>query len=173
MEIRVWLSNQRKAGAQSADLEVSTAPNGRMRVYARSSQMANIGIDDGENWRYARLCHFGEGFGCELCESPTMHVISQKALRTFWDLHPDAEEPLMRWYRLAGQSEWKRFADVREDMGGGVDQVGKFTVFNVGGNKYRLIVAIHFDRERLYVRHVLTHSEYDKGKWKQDRRDKG
>jgi mRNA interferase HigB len=46
--------------------------------------------------------------------------------------------------------------------------VGEFVVFNIGGNKYRLIAAVHFNRRKVYVRHVLTHAEYDKGKWKED-----
>jgi mRNA interferase HigB len=47
------------------------------------------------------------------------------------------------------------------------DQVGKFTVFNIGGNKVRLIAAVHYNRNKVYIRHVLTHHEYDAGKWKQ------
>jgi mRNA interferase HigB len=47
------------------------------------------------------------------------------------------------------------------------DQVGKLTVFNIGGNKYRLIAAILFNRGKVYVRHLLTHAEYDQGKWKE------
>ena len=48
------------------------------------------------------------------------------------------------------------------------DQVGKFTVFNIGGNKYRLIAVIHYNRGKVFVRHVLTHAEYDEGNWKED-----
>ena len=48
------------------------------------------------------------------------------------------------------------------------DQVGKFTVFNIGGNKCRLIVVIHFNRGKIYVRSVLTHQDYDRNKWKED-----
>jgi mRNA interferase HigB len=47
------------------------------------------------------------------------------------------------------------------------NQVDKFTVFNIGGNKVRLIAAIHYNCQRVYIRHVLTHSEYDKNKWKE------
>ncbi len=46
------------------------------------------------------------------------------------------------------------------------DQVGRFTVFNIAGNKYRMIVVIHFNRGLVFVRHILTHGEYDRGAWK-------
>jgi mRNA interferase HigB len=96
-----------------------------------------------------------------------MHVISPKKLREFWALHPDAESPLRSWLAVAEESEWEKFADVRE-IYPSVDQVGRFTVFNIGGNKFRLIVVVHFNRGKLYVRHVLTHQDYDKGAWKKE-----
>jgi len=58
------------------------------------------------------------------------------------------------------------FAQLREIFPQ-ADQVGKFTVFNIGGNKVRLIAAMHYNRNRLYIRHVLTHPEYDSGEWKE------
>lgn len=96
-----------------------------------------------------------------------MHVISRKRLREFWADRADAEPSLKAWFRVAKLADWTSFADVRATYRT-ADQVGKFTVFNVGGNKYRLIAAIHFDRGKLDVRHVLTHAEYDVGKWKDD-----
>ncbi|HEV3263201.1 MAG TPA: type II toxin-antitoxin system HigB family toxin [Gemmataceae bacterium] len=95
-----------------------------------------------------------------------MHVIAKKRLREFWALHPDAEAPLRAWHQAARQEEWRNFADVRERFPH-ADRVGKLTVFNVGGNKYRLIAAIHYNRGKVYVRHVLTHAEYDRGDWKE------
>jgi mRNA interferase HigB len=95
-----------------------------------------------------------------------MHVISKKKLREFWDKHPNARSPLEAWYQLAERAEWKDFAQVREVFGS-ADMVGRFTVFNIGGNKFRLIAVIHFDRGKLFIRHVLTHAEYDEGKWKE------
>jgi mRNA interferase HigB len=94
-----------------------------------------------------------------------MHVISLKKLRTFWEGHPDAESALRSWHRQVEQASWGSFADVRATYRS-ADQVGKFTVFNIGGNKYRLIAAIHYNRGKVYVRHVLTHAEYDAGAWK-------
>lgn len=96
-----------------------------------------------------------------------MHVISERKLREFWDIHPDAETPLSAWHREAEHAEWSKFADVRERYPS-ASQVGKFTVFNIGGNKFRLIVVVHFNRGKLYVRHVLTHEEYSRGKWRDD-----
>ena len=95
-----------------------------------------------------------------------MHVISKKKLREFWEEHPRAKSPLEAWYQVAKHSEWETFADVRETFNT-VDQVGRFTVFDIGGNRFRLIAAIHFNRGKLFVRHVLTHTEYDEGKWKE------
>ena len=94
-----------------------------------------------------------------------MHVISKKMLRDFWAIHPDSEIPLRAWHREAEHSDWGKFADVRRSYPH-ADQVGHLTVFNVGGNKYRLIAAIHYNRQKVHVRHVLTHENYAKGTWK-------
>jgi len=94
-----------------------------------------------------------------------MHVISKKKLREFWEQWPKAETPLRAWYRVAEHATWETFAHVRETYSD-ADQVGRCTVFNIGGNKFRLVVIIHFGVGRVYIRHVMTHGEYDKGKWK-------
>ena len=94
-------------------------------------------------------------------------IISKKKLREFWEQHLKAQSPLEAWYQVACNAEWDSFADVRKTFNT-ADQVGKFTVFNIGGNKYRLIAVIHFNRGILYVRHMLTHSEYDEEKWKNE-----
>ncbi len=96
-----------------------------------------------------------------------MHVISQKKLREFWTKWPEAENPLRAWYRVAERATWECFADVRA-VYPHADQVGRCTVFNIGANKFRLVVVIHFDRGRVYIRHVLTHKQYDRGVWKGD-----
>jgi mRNA interferase HigB len=95
-----------------------------------------------------------------------MHVISRKALRTFWQRHPDSEQSLHRWHKLMTTTDYGSFAEIRETFPS-ADMIDSLTVFNIGGNKYRLIVSIHFNRNKVYVRHVLTHAEYDQGKWKQ------
>jgi mRNA interferase HigB len=94
-----------------------------------------------------------------------MHVISKKKLREFWQLHPKAKPPLEAWYQIAKHAEWETFTAVRQVFNS-ADRVERFVVFDIGGNKYRLIAVIHFDRGKIYVRHVLTHAAYIKGKWK-------
>ncbi|HMC66075.1 MAG TPA: type II toxin-antitoxin system HigB family toxin [Gemmataceae bacterium] len=96
-----------------------------------------------------------------------MHVISRKRLRQFWELHPAAEEPLRAWHQAARREIWQNFAEVRVRFPH-ADRVGRFTVFNIGGNKYRLVTVIHHNRGKVFVRQVLTHKEYDLGKWKDD-----
>jgi mRNA interferase HigB len=94
-----------------------------------------------------------------------MHVISRKALRQFWEQHPESRLALARWFKIVQRADFKSFSDLRTTLPS-ADKVGPWIVFNIGGNKYRLITAIHFNRGKLYIRHVLTHGEYDKGSWK-------
>jgi mRNA interferase HigB len=94
-----------------------------------------------------------------------MHIISRRRLREFSQDHPDAKEALDHWYNAARKARWRNFSDLRATFGS-ADQVGKFVVFDVGGNKYRLIVHIYYNDAVMLIRHVLTHREYDKGHWK-------
>lgn len=94
-----------------------------------------------------------------------MHVISKKVLRQFWEKYPDGQIPLMRWFKIMSTQSFSNFASLRSVFPS-ADQVGDLTIFNIGGNKYRLIASVHFNRDKIYVRHVLTHLEYDKGGWK-------
>lgn len=94
-----------------------------------------------------------------------MHVISKKALKEFWSRHPDSERPLEAWFRVIRRSSYKTWNELRETFPT-ADKVGDKIVFNIGGNKYRLITVIHFNREKVFVRDVLTHKEYDEGRWK-------
>jgi len=94
-----------------------------------------------------------------------MHVISRKALQQFWAQHPDSETPLVRWFKIMQQTDFQNFSELRTAFPA-ADKVGDWTVFNIGGNKYRLITSIHFNRGKVYIRHVLTHQEYDKEGWK-------
>ncbi len=94
-----------------------------------------------------------------------MWIISAKPIRVFWVKHPKAVEPFQRWIKITERQNWKNFADQRQTFPD-ADQVGELTVFNVGGNKYRLIGAVHFNRGRIYVQAVPTHLEYNKRNWK-------
>ncbi len=94
-----------------------------------------------------------------------MRVISRRALREFSLLHPDAAAPLNRWAATVEASTWNHPADVRHVFRS-VDFVGDLTVFDIGGNKYRLIAFVHYRKQTLFIKHVLTHQEYDKGAWK-------
>jgi mRNA interferase HigB len=98
-----------------------------------------------------------------------VHVVSQKALREFARIHADAASPLRAWFKLARHERFRNLAELKRTFAS-VDTVpvnGRdFYVFNIGGNKYRLIAAIHFNTQRLFVRHILTHSEYDTERWK-------
>ena len=78
---------------------------------------------------------------------------------------PDSKQPLTRWFKTLGKQDFKHFAELRSVVLS-ADRVGDFTAFNIGGNKYRLIASIHFNHRKVLVRHILTHSEYDKGRWK-------
>ncbi len=96
-----------------------------------------------------------------------MHIIARRALIDFWSLHKDAENPLKTCYSVCKKSDFQNFSELRRALTG-IDKVGKFTVFDIGGNKYRLIAVIHFNRRKIYIRHVLTHEEYDRGHWKRE-----
>lgn len=95
-----------------------------------------------------------------------MHIITRKRLNEFADLHPHSRSALSHWYRTIKRARIENFAELRRFFAN-ADQVGKLTVFNVGGNNIRLIAAIHYNRQKVYVRAVLTHEEYDLGKWKE------
>ncbi|MGH8551031.1 MAG: type II toxin-antitoxin system HigB family toxin [Methylococcales bacterium] len=84
----------------------------------------------------------------------------------FTDKYPETRSALAYWYKMIKRHNFGSFADLRRHFPS-ADQVGKLTVFNLGGNKVRLIAAIHYNRHKLYIRAVLTHTEYDQGKWKE------
>lgn len=94
-----------------------------------------------------------------------MHIISRKTLRAFVQHYPDSETALDSWFHLIRTNQFESFSALRQVFPS-ADKVGNLIVFNIGGNKYRLITSIHFNRQKVYVRHILTHSEYDRGQWK-------
>ena len=96
-----------------------------------------------------------------------MHIITRSRLRHFGKEYPDSESSLKLWYTRTKRAARKNLTDVRRTYPH-ADQVGRLTVFNIGGNKYRLIVRIEYARQEVYIRHILTHAEYDKERWKHD-----
>jgi len=94
-----------------------------------------------------------------------VRVISRKALREFSDAHQDAETPLDDWYRITRRSQWTSLIDVRKTYPY-ADSAGKFTIFNIGGNKYRLATYINYRTGKVYVRYVMTHEEHSRKDWK-------
>ena len=92
-------------------------------------------------------------------------MISKKTLREFWEKHADAETPLSAWHSVVSKATWANFAEVRQAFNSADVIRDNLTVFNIGGNKYRLIVDIDYGYQKIYVWHVLTHAEYDKGDW--------
>lgn len=96
-----------------------------------------------------------------------MHIFSRKALIEFGQKHADACVPLDDWYRVAKSAKWKHLEEVRK-IYAKAEAVGNFTVFNIRSNTYRLIVQIDYESQDIYIKYVLTHSEYDKGDWKND-----
>ena len=93
-----------------------------------------------------------------------MHVISRKRLLEAATRHGALGSPLDAWYRCAKKAEWRSLEDVRKIFPS-ADGVGKYTVFNIKGNTFRLIAEINFRTGRIYIRHVLTHAEYDDQGW--------
>jgi mRNA interferase HigB len=96
-----------------------------------------------------------------------MHVISYKRLRIFCESHADSCDSLDNWFKLASRAKWQNLVEVQAILPT-AEAVSDFTVFNIRGNRYRLIVAIDYDRQLIYVKYVLTHAEYDKETWKND-----
>jgi mRNA interferase HigB len=96
-----------------------------------------------------------------------MRVISFRKLREFYEAHPSSKSSLEAWYAAVENADWRNFADVRRTTSS-ADVYGQCTIFNIGGNKYRLIAWVNYKTHTVYVRNVLTHSDYDKGKWKND-----
>ena len=99
-----------------------------------------------------------------------MHVIAKPILVEFWTEHPDARQPLGAWYRTMKAEFYVDFNELRATFAS-ADYVDGLTVFNIGGNKYRLIASIHYNRRKVYIRSVLTHEEYDREGWKRKRKN--
>ncbi len=95
-----------------------------------------------------------------------MRIIKRGALVSFWELHPDAKPSLESWYAVVRRAFWRTPADLKA-VYANADFVGRRTVFNIAGNKYRLIARVNYRSQRVFVLFILTHADYDRGSWKQ------
>jgi mRNA interferase HigB len=92
-----------------------------------------------------------------------MQIIARRTLRQFWDRHPPSEGPLKAWFAVTSRAAWRSPSDVKRQFGTTVDFVGDSRViFDVGGNKYRLIVHVSYEFGRVLVKFIGTHAEYDR-----------
>lgn len=94
-----------------------------------------------------------------------MHIVSHARIVAAQVRFADCASALDFWYRAMKRGRFATFAELRTTFGS-VDKVGPLFVFNVGGNKLRLVAAVHFNTGKVFVRHVLSHAEYDRGAWK-------
>lgn len=93
-----------------------------------------------------------------------MHVITKKRILDAKEKHPDCASALAGWLKVVEKNNFIHFAALKKTFKS-IDKVDALYVFNIGGNKLRLIASIHFNRQKLYIRHILTHKEYDENKW--------
>jgi mRNA interferase HigB len=94
-----------------------------------------------------------------------MRIIKRGALVQFWERHPDAKASLESWYGVVRGATWQTPVEMKQ-IYPNADLVGRRTIFNIAGNKYRLIARVNYQTQRVFVLHILTHAEYDKGGWK-------
>jgi mRNA interferase HigB len=91
-----------------------------------------------------------------------MRVIARRTLREYWERYPSAEQPLKAWFREAAASDWPNPEAVKRRYRHASILKGNRVVFNIGGNKYRLVVQINYDFRNIYIRFVGSHEAYDK-----------
>lgn len=92
-----------------------------------------------------------------------MQVIARRTLKLFWERHRQAEGPLKVWHAVASKAQWAGPADVKRQFGSSVDFVaGNRVIFDIGGNKYRLVAHVSYKFGRLLVKFIGTHAEYDR-----------
>jgi mRNA interferase HigB len=96
-----------------------------------------------------------------------MHVISYRRLREYAKTHSDCQAALDNWYKVTQKADWSNLIEI-QSVFPSAEAVGNFTVFNIKGNKYRLIVSIDYERQLIYIKYIFTHAEYDRESWKND-----
>lgn len=90
-----------------------------------------------------------------------MRVIARGTLRDFWQRYPDAEWALEAWFHEVEHAQWRSSADVKAAYGSASIVTGERVVFNICGNKYRLVVHINYAFQKVFIRFIGTHKEYD------------
>lgn len=96
-----------------------------------------------------------------------MRIISEKRIREFYKVHPESETSMIQWILTVREADWHLFSDIKKTFNS-ADIYKQCVVFNVGGNHYRIIAMVEFQKHIVFIREVLTHKEYDKDKWKPD-----
>ena len=91
-----------------------------------------------------------------------MRIISRRTLQEFWEIHPDAEQPLKAWLAEAKKAQWQNPNDIKRTYRNASIASDNRVVFNIKGNDYRLIVHVRYDIGILFIRFIGTHRQYDK-----------
>lgn len=101
-----------------------------------------------------------------------MRIVSRRRLREFWQQDPRSKSSLTQWFNATRAARWSSLADARATFRHAdpvrVRSGNTVTVFNVGGNNYRLVCAVHYDRQTVYVLRVMSHAAYDRSRWKEE-----
>ena len=90
-----------------------------------------------------------------------MRVIAKRTLREFWEKNPDAEGPLKSWHEETSRAHWETPQQIKGQFGSASILKGGRVVFNIGGNKYRLVVAMDYERQACFIKFIGTHRAYD------------
>jgi mRNA interferase HigB len=93
-----------------------------------------------------------------------LHVLSKRAWRRAVVANAPLEAAIAQWHQIASSASWRNLAEVRK-VYPSADSVGSYTAFNIKGNAYRLIVKIEYRLQIIFVKHLLTHAEYDRREW--------
>jgi mRNA interferase HigB len=105
-----------------------------------------------------------------------VNVISRKKLREFYEAKPERRQhagAFVAWFKLTRKASWRNFQDAKAlfgqtDVAGNTKSKRRATIFDIGGNRYRIITRVDYTRQTVLLTHVLDHKEYDKGNWKDD-----
>lgn len=91
-----------------------------------------------------------------------MRIIAKRTLREFWMKHPDARGPLQAWHQEVKKANWQGPQQIKRRYASASFVAGNRVIFNIGGNKYRLVVCVNYDYGVVYIRFIGTHAEYDR-----------